>query len=189
MGDLEGANSYTVARIYLPFDTSALNDATTINSATLVVNQVDTAGEGTRGVGLIQTTQASNTSLAVGDFDALTVNSPTEGATRVTCDSTGDKTWTLNASGLSWIVKTGYTKLGLRMDKDIDNSTPTARNYSRFSFAEATGTADDPVLSIDHTDPVSGPANLKTYNTNATANIKSINTNLIANVKSLNTNT
>lgn len=35
----------------------------------------------------------------------------------------------------------------------------------------------------------SGPANLKTYNTNLKANIKSINTNLIANVKSLNTNT
>lgn len=34
----------------------------------------------------------------------------------------------------------------------------------------------------------SGPANLKTYNTNAKANIKSIDTNLIANVKTLNTN-
>jgi len=33
-----------------------------------------------------------------------------------------------------------------------------------------------------------GPANLKTYNTNAKANIKSIDTNLIANVKTLNTN-
>lgn len=34
----------------------------------------------------------------------------------------------------------------------------------------------------------SGPANLKTYNTNAKANIKTINTNAIANVKTLNTN-
>lgn len=34
----------------------------------------------------------------------------------------------------------------------------------------------------------SGPANLKSYNTNLKANIKSVNTNLIANVKSLNTN-
>lgn len=34
----------------------------------------------------------------------------------------------------------------------------------------------------------SGPANLKTYNTNLKANIKTINTNPIANVKSLNTN-
>lgn len=34
----------------------------------------------------------------------------------------------------------------------------------------------------------SGPANLKSYNTNLKANIKSINTNLIANVKTLDTN-
>lgn len=34
----------------------------------------------------------------------------------------------------------------------------------------------------------SGPANLKSYNTNLLANIKSINTNVIANVKSLDTN-
>lgn len=34
----------------------------------------------------------------------------------------------------------------------------------------------------------SGPANLKSYNTNVKANIKSINTNPIANIKSLNTN-
>lgn len=36
---------------------------------------------------------------------------------------------------------------------------------------------------------VSGPTNLKSYNTNLKANIKSIDTNLIGNVKSLNTNT
>lgn len=35
---------------------------------------------------------------------------------------------------------------------------------------------------------VSGPSNLKSYNTNLKANIKSINTNLIGNIKSLNTN-
>lgn len=36
--------------------------------------------------------------------------------------------------------------------------------------------------------PVVGPSNLKSYNTNLKANIKTINTNPIANVKSLNTN-
>lgn len=35
---------------------------------------------------------------------------------------------------------------------------------------------------------ISGPTNLKSYNTNLKANIKSINTNLIANVKTLDTN-
>ena len=43
-------------------------------------------------------------------------------------------------------------------------------------------------LEIQKEAPVSGPVNLKTYNTNLKANIKSINTNVLANVKSLNTN-
>jgi len=44
-----------------------------------------------------------------------------------------------------------------------------------------------PKLVITYTTP-SGPANLKSYNTNLKANIKTINTNVIANIKSLNTN-
>lgn len=46
----------------------------------------------------------------------------------------------------------------------------------------------DQVLIIAINESASGPANLKSYNTNLKANIKSINTNLIANVKSLDTN-
>lgn len=44
------------------------------------------------------------------------------------------------------------------------------------------------VFSIKPVASASGPANLKSYNTNLKANIKSIDTNLIANVKSLDTN-
>jgi hypothetical protein len=49
------------------------------------------------------------------------------------------------------------------------------------------GTVSGAVLEIVYS-VASGPANLKSYNTNLKANIKSINTNVIANVKSLNTN-
>lgn len=44
------------------------------------------------------------------------------------------------------------------------------------------------VAAIKPAASASGPANLKSYNTNLKANIKSINTNVIANVKSLDTN-
>ena len=47
---------------------------------------------------------------------------------------------------------------------------------------------DKHAFAIAINPPVSGPANLKSYNTNLKANIKTINTNPIANVKSLNTN-
>ena len=48
--------------------------------------------------------------------------------------------------------------------------------------------ADGFMQAFKVTMPTSGPANLKTYNTNSLANIKTINTNPIANVKTLNTN-
>lgn len=53
----------------------------------------------------------------------------------------------------------------------------------------STSTSDSWVaLTIALRPAASGPANLKTYNTNAKANIKTINTNVIANVKTLDTN-
>ena len=57
----------------------------------------------------------------------------------------------------------------------------------RFVFQWAATANDGFLQAFDVTEPT-GPANIKTYNTNPIANIKSINTNLIANVKSLNTN-
>ncbi len=51
------------------------------------------------------------------------------------------------------------------------------------------GDIDQTVIAVKYAASVSGPANLKTYNTNVKANIKTIDTNVIANVKSLNTNT
>jgi len=51
------------------------------------------------------------------------------------------------------------------------------------------GASDDGFFQVfEVTMPISGPANLKSYNTNLKANIKTINTNAIANVKSLDTN-
>lgn len=50
------------------------------------------------------------------------------------------------------------------------------------------GTTNSSLMVAIYPEPASGPANLKSYNTNLKANIKSINTNLIANIKSLNTN-
>lgn len=63
------------------------------------------------------------------------------------------------------------------------------------SFGNITATIDKSIngllkgsFAISLTPLSSGPANLKSYNTNLKANIKTINTNPIANVKSLNTN-
>lgn len=60
-------------------------------------------------------------------------------------------------------------------------------NARRGAKSYENSTSDCALLTITYS-TASGPANLKTYNTNAAANIKTINTNAIANVKSLNTN-
>jgi hypothetical protein len=65
--------------------------------------------------------------------------------------------------------------------------------YSGDAFGAGAKTYDTPgdrTISLYGLDalPASGPANLKSYNTNLKANIKTINTNAIANCKSLNTN-
>ena len=67
----------------------------------------------------------------------------------------------------------------------IANSSPWTLNATISAGTEEKyNTAFELVVAA----AASGPANLKSYNTNLTANIKSINTNLIANTKSLNTN-
>lgn len=48
-------------------------------------------------------------------------------------------TWSLNATGISWIDKTGFTKLGLLIDIDTDNTSPTINgnaSYINVNYAE-----------------------------------------------------
>ena len=149
MADKDGA-TYTISRAFFNFDTSAIPDTDTVSAATLTLT-VDLAGEGTAMGGVIQTTTASDTALVDGDYDALTLNSAPEATTsRVSMVTTGAKNFVFNATGIGWISKTGYTKLGLRLDKDLDNSAPTARNYCGIYLSEQTGTTSDPTLVVVH---------------------------------------
>lgn len=98
--------------------------------------------------------------------------------------------------GINWDTGVQANKYRVNVDngsftayKTVVNGTFTDVNNFRIDHS-AFGVSDVFYLdSISSTYSfVSGPANLKSYNTNLAANIKSINTNLIANVKSLNTN-
>lgn len=143
------ASTYTVARTYFPFDTSSIPDTDDISSATFSVD--NSGGEGTRSAVLILTTTSSETTLTGTDFAALTLNSPSEGtASRVALTSIGYKDFIMNATGIGWISKTGYTKLGLRLSNDVDDSAPTVRNYVLLYCSEQTGTTNDPVLVVTH---------------------------------------
>ena len=116
--------NYYVSRVFIPFDTSSIPDGNVITAVQLKV-YVKKLGAVSVIAGLVQSTQALPTALTLTDFDQV---GSTEGATRLIWTTEGWKTFDLNTVGLSWISKTGYTKLALRDSKDIDNTTPINSN-------------------------------------------------------------
>lgn len=174
------------------FDTSSLPDNAVISGA--IFSQYGYAKGDTLNVtpaiAMVGSNPASNTALAAADYN--TVNTTRQADTDVTYAGwsiTGYNAWTLNATGLGNISKTGITKFGTAFAKDVDNSAPTWSSANSANvggyFAERTGTTSDPKLVVTYT-VVSGPANLKTFNGLAKASVKTINSLAIASIKSWN---
>lgn len=153
-------------RLFLPFNTSGIPSGSTIDSAILsVYHRYD--GGSDLDAGVVETSQADETTLAVADFNNCgAVDSPTEGAPRVTSWSdTTYANWTLDATGRGWVKtsgdvstcgsNTGWTCLGIRLEKDLDDVDPlTVRNYHSFRMSEYTGTTEDPYLTVVYTEVI-----------------------------------
>ena len=146
-------SEYDMKRAFFPVDTGGLPDGAVISAASLYLTRWYGS---TSNHGIIQTSQADPTTLTTADFDALTLNSPTEGASRIAYD---DMTFevpyeiVLNASGRGWINKSGYSLFGVReADKDIDNNAPADTTHAMYIYcSEASGTSFDPYLSVTYT--------------------------------------
>lgn len=132
---------------------------------------------------------------------AVGTNSGVSGDTSVTVTTTRANSYVFDAT--TYLnTTTDFVKGGSQTELVNQNRTGTAQGErAGASYQVATATGDytntwNPTEStqwnacaVEIKDSLpSGPANLKSYNTNVKANIKSVNTNLIANVKSLNTN-
>lgn len=117
------AGSYYIYRGFLFFDTSSIPDGATITSATLRIRYSSTV-TGSPSVCVQQATVASTTTVANADFDAFNA---TELASRVTPSVNTWAEFTLNASGLAAISKTGFTKLCIREAQDVDGSYSAAK--------------------------------------------------------------
>jgi hypothetical protein len=153
----EGAGGGTIfitRRGFFPIDTSSLDDNATINSATFnfyTDNCEQNYGGSPIYVDLFLSTQADPSSLALADYSKLTVDSPTSLITeRKACVSNQYNETTLNATGEAAINLTGYTKLVLRTDFDIDNLM-SGGGYREFTVhnTEYANATSDPYLSID----------------------------------------
>lgn len=160
------ASGFNIRRAFFPIDTSGIGDTDTINGATfhcktsLIGDNNDNDGDDFF-VLVGPTSQASNTVLAAGDFDACgAIDAPQE----ITADRKDFSSiaavgvyndWTLNATGLSIISKTGFTLIGLREGHDVVDSAVAggvnADNQIRCYTSEQASTTDDPYMIVDYT--------------------------------------
>lgn len=172
--DINGLLNCTAAiyRSFIPFDTSPIPADASVSAATLniyVTLKLDQVDDGVDYATVVQTSQATHTTLANADFDQCgAISTPTEGIDTgerkdITSISTSAYlTFTLNSTGRSWITKAGQssscsatngiTCLGVREGHDSSNTGiytgPT--NYITFSTSEQTGTSQDPYLSVTY---------------------------------------
>lgn len=173
-GSSDSFGEAEIARVFLPFDTSSIPSNATIDSATLNVkpdSKTNTDNDGDDWVNVVQTSQASETTLSTADFDqAGAINNPTEGATRIDFGSittSAYNTWTLDSTGRGFIKKSGetancgstagWTCLGLREGHDaIDSALQTNTANTMIVFmSEFFGTGSDPYLDITYSIPSS----------------------------------
>jgi RHS repeat-associated protein len=157
-----------IARGFLSFDTSALPDTAVVASGTVNVYLTSTyngTGDAYADVRVFQGNQNSAFALVPDDYDQCgnTVVNPDAGTDALTM-GLGTSTyhaWTLNATGTSWISKTGYTKLCMREGHDYQqqNIAGTGVTVSGFKFAahEMPGTTTDPYLELVYTIPNATP--------------------------------
>ncbi len=155
-----------ISRGFFPIDTSELSSSASISDASLelyVHDKQDKYNDSYAYVAVVgPTTQASNTSLEDDDFNECgDVDDPDKGSadfdiTNISVDD--DLSCSLNSTGLGWISKTGYTKLGMREghdieDEDVGDSSSDIASRIIVRASEYTGTDYDPYLSVTYTTP------------------------------------
>lgn len=151
-------NQYDFVRGFVPFDTSSIPDGATITSATLqmyVNSKDDACNDAYSYISVVQSTQASSSSLANADYDQLGTTKGSDDIDYTGVTTGAYNTWTLNATGLTWISKTGITYLGLKDGHDIENnigSLSGANMYSALNF-QWHADANPPILTVNYTLP------------------------------------
>lgn len=163
----ENGTAWTrIQRLITLFDTSSIPDADTISATTYSLFCTNAGNNGhTMNVDMVTCTPASNTAIALADYSTFTT---TLQATSISVGSFGANAYTdftLNATGLGNISKTGITKFGCRISADTNNVEPTKATTStsiNSQHADTAGTDNDPKLVVTHAGAAGGTASLRT---------------------------
>jgi hypothetical protein len=141
------------------FDSSAIPDTDTVSAATLSIYGTDKADVGTAinpTCNIFGSTSVATTTIPDSDFSALNATAKCDTAiTYANWSTAGYNDFTLNASGLADVSKTGLSRFAWREAAyDAPNSAPTwsAATDHRINgnSADVAGTANDPKLVVTH---------------------------------------
>ncbi len=152
------------------FDTSAIPDTDTINSATLSLFGAASPNDGfSQSVVIIDSNPASNTDLVADDYFRLgnllggTATKQSDTAIPITggWSSGAYNDFPLNATGLGNISKTGVSKFGSVVSGDQSNTEPgfiaNAVSQAFIKTADTLGTTQDPKLVVVHSTTIPIP--------------------------------
>ena len=149
-------NKYVkIVRSIFLFDTSSLPDADTISATALSIygfGKQDALGWAST-YNVYTSTPASNTALANSDY--AQIGTTTQATAKAYANwVNGYNDFTLNATGIGNVSKTGVSKFGLRGSHDAANSPGTwsanKESWVKGYFADQTGTTYDPMLVVEH---------------------------------------
>jgi hypothetical protein len=149
----------SIHRSIFTFDTSPIGSGGTVNSAVFSLKLNSKADPDSWGTAfnIFSASPSSDNALVFSDYGQLgtTGYSTAKAYADMTAGSYND--FTLNATGVAAINKSGITKLGGRESNyDATDTTPTwasgSNAYFYGYFADSTGTTSDPYLTVDYTE-------------------------------------
>jgi hypothetical protein len=181
--DCEGGCTYFayIYRSFLPFDTSSIPSDATVSAVSLsvyVTSTWDATNDSYDYITVSTSTQATHTTLTTADYNdagPTTMNSTAELVSAgnrkdlTSISSSAYLTFDLDADGIAAVkvsgsastcsATNGITCLALREGHDATGNAPTidaGANGIEHSTSEATGTSQDPYLTVTYTSPSSG---------------------------------
>lgn len=151
----------TLTRGFFTFDSSALTASATISAAVFSIygsSKADTLGTSTSQGSILVVSSNPALSNTLGNADYDQIGSTSFGSkTYANYSASAYNDFTMNASGISNVSKTGISKFAVRIGADFFDSTPTwssgASIILEARFADATGTTNDPKLVVTYTLP------------------------------------
>lgn len=154
--ELSGS-TYRIQRVFLPVDTSSLNDTDQITLMKLNFNANYEGGYSATVLHMVQTTQATTSSRVLGDWDLIAgiPGSPMTSGGSVVVNNSGAQAKTITGALSSpdtrtWIIPTGETKLALVAERDQANTAPTGAGNSMWA------TVTSPELVVTQVVPSTG---------------------------------